>query len=431
MKKSLLILMLLVLVVALVACGGEKTPEVTEGEDTPAVTTEGGETPATTTAAPVTTTAAPSKFTVKFVDADQFGNAVINESTVARGKAARAPLDPSHEGYIFLGWDIEDFSSITADTTITATYRPVDTYSVTFYDADGKALAAPITVKEGASVTAPQAPVIYGKIFDSWDKQIGQVDRAWPDFEQYKNLSAEEIAKKPLEYKVTATYKDADGVIAYKSSISMELKESKDANGKKIYVPADEIFTTTATYQSDDDRVYKGAGAEDVTNCKATVAVAWDGSYIYAYARVYDPTLLSRGQEYVMANDNAWETDGIEVWYSLGVAPGSNQKQLLRSDAWGYRKTAGVTYYGYDTTSVYFNEIEFQFKQADESNTYYAMFKMPAKTEAGEALKAGDICYFSMQINDLRSTTDLTNLYCSGTNSKFENWYTLTIGEIK
>jgi hypothetical protein len=138
MKKSLLILMLLVLVVALVACGGEKTPEVTDGGDTPAVTTEGGDTPA------ATTTKAPEaeKFTVKFVDADQFGNAVINESTVARGKAARAPLDPSHEGYIFLGWDVEDYSSITADTTITAIYRPVDTYSVTFYDADGKAIEA-------------------------------------------------------------------------------------------------------------------------------------------------------------------------------------------------------------------------------------------------------------------------------------------------
>ena len=427
MKKSLLILMLLVLVVALVACGGEKTPEVTEPD-----VTEGGDTPAvTTTAAPATTTAAPSKFTVKFVDADEFGNALINESSVARGKAARAPLDPSHEGYIFLGWDTEDYGSITSDLTITATYRPVDTYSVTFCDAEGKAIAAPITVKEGEAVTAPQAPVIYGKLFAGWDKQIGKVDRAWADFEQYKNLSAEELAKKPLEYKVTATYKDADGVIAYKASISTDFVESKDADGKKIYVPADEIFTTTATYQSDDDRVYKGAGAEDVTNCKATVAVAWDGSYIYAYARVYDPTLLSRGEEYVMANDNAWETDGIEVWYSLGVAPGSNQKQLLRSDAWGYRKTAGVTYYGYDTTSVYFNEIEFQFKQADESNTYYAMFKMPAKTEAGATLKAGDICYFSMQINDLRSTTDLTNLYCSGTSSKFENWYKLTIGEIK
>ena len=231
MKKSLLIFMLLVLVVALVACGGEKTPDVTEGEDTPAATTTvAGDTPAaTTTKAP-----AADKFTVKFVDADQFGNAVINESTVARGKAARAPLDPSHEGYIFLGWDVEDYSSITADTTITATYRPVDTYSVTFYDADGKALAAPITVKEGEAVTAPQAPVIYGKIFDSWDKQIGQVDRAWPDFEQYKNLSAEEIAKKPLEYKVTATYKDSDGIIMYKSSISMDFVESKDADGKKI-----------------------------------------------------------------------------------------------------------------------------------------------------------------------------------------------------
>jgi hypothetical protein len=417
--------MLLVLVVALVACGGEKTPDVTEGEDTPAATTTvAGETPvATTTKAP-----AADKFTVKFVDADQFGNEVLSETAISRGKPARAPLDPSHEGYIFLGWDVEDYSSITADTTITAMYRPVDTYSVTFYDADGKAIAAPITVKEGEAVTAPQAPVIYGKLFAGWDKQIGKVDRAWADFEQYKNLSAEELAKKPLEYKVTATYKDADGVIAYKASISTDFVESKDADGKKIYVPADDVFTSTATYQSDDDYIYKLGGAEKVTNCKATVAVAWDGSFVYAYARVYDPTLVTRGEEYAMTakDDNPWETDGIEVWYSLGAEANKTTRRAIKSDAWGYRKFGGP-----NERSAFFNDITVKFAQAAESNTYYAIFKLPAKTEDGTALKAGDICYFSMQINDLRSTDDLTNLYCSGSRSKYDRYYKLTLGQAK
>jgi hypothetical protein len=338
---------------------------------------------------------------------------------------------PEYEGYEFAGWYIgeeaaADGTPVTSDLTITATYRPVDTYSVTFCDADGKAIAAPITVKEGEAVTAPQPPVVYGKIFNGWDKQIGKVDRAWADFDQYKNLSAEELAKKPLEYKVTATYKDSDGIIMYKSSISMDFVEGKDADGKKIYVPADDVFTTTATYQSDDDYVYKLAGAEKVTNCKATVAVAWDGSYIYAYARVYDPTLLSRGQEYVMANDNAWETDGIEVWYSLGAEANKTTRRAIKSDAWGYRKFGGS-----DERSAFFNDITVKFAQAPESNTYYAIFKLPAKTEDGTALKAGDICYFSMQINDLRSTEDFTNLYCSGSRSKYDRYYKLTLGQAK
>ena len=131
MKKLFVALMLLSLALALVACGGEKTPEVT-------------------TEAPVVTTAAPvaSKYTVKFVDADTFGGEVISQMEVGRGKAARAPVDPYHDGYIFLGWDVEDFSSIMSDTVITAVYRPMDKYTVTFYDENGAQIGESVVVND-------------------------------------------------------------------------------------------------------------------------------------------------------------------------------------------------------------------------------------------------------------------------------------------
>ena len=420
MKKLLLVLMLLTLVVALVACGGEKTPDVTEG---PA---------ATTTKAPATTTAAAAKYTVKFVDADEFGGKVLSETSVSRGKPARAPLNPSQEGYIFIGWDVEDYSSIMADTVITAMYRPMDTYTVTFYDADGTQLGEPVTVKEGEALTPPATPKTIGKLFNGWDKQVGKVDRAWADFDQYKNLSVEEIAATTLNYKVTATYVDAAGIIAYKQGISMEFKEIKDANGNKAYEPVDSIFVeTSAKFTSMSDKVHRGSTAEDQTNNTGNFSVAWDGEYVYVYSRVYDPTVLSRGKAYCEAEVNPWQNDSVEVYYCFNAEPSANTRQTVKMDAYGYRKYSddGSNGAKYPEMSKWFDEIVVTHAQAPESNTYYAIFKIPAKQEDGTPIQAADLGSFAEQINDLRSTDDLDNMYCSGGNRNYDNWVSFSFGE--
>ena len=164
MKKTLLILLAMVLAFALVACGTEKTPDPEQTEGDVTTTTEA---PATTTATPATTTAQKSKFKVRFLESEQFGSTVIYETEVARNKGARAPIDPSHEGFVFVGWDCEDFSSITDDLDIVALYRPLDTYYVEFYDADGKQIGERVKVTEGTAVEAPEVPSIFGKFFTS------------------------------------------------------------------------------------------------------------------------------------------------------------------------------------------------------------------------------------------------------------------------
>ena len=140
MKKTLLILLASIIAFALVACSnGASSNEngITDGIEI-----------VTTTAA---TTTAKSKFDVN-VDAEEFGSTIIYESTISRGKPARAPLDPIHEGYVFTGWDLDDYSSVMSDLTITATYRPLDKYEITFYDCDGNAIGESVTVIEGEAV---------------------------------------------------------------------------------------------------------------------------------------------------------------------------------------------------------------------------------------------------------------------------------------
>ena len=426
MKKTLLILLAMVLAFALVACGTEKTPdpEHTEGDVT--TTTEA---PAnTTTATPATTTAQKSKFKVRFLDSEQFGSTVIYETEVARNKGARAPLDPSHEGYVFVGWDCEDFSSITSDLDIVAIYRPLDTYSVVFYDINGAQIGDKVKVTEGSAVEGPQVPEIFGKFFAGWDKVVAKVDRSWPDFAQYSKLSAEELAKTELVYKVNALYQDGAGIISYQENISMEFKESKDENGVKIYEPVDDIFRNTkAVYYSDSYVTYGDIAKEKVVYAKAKYAVAWDGDWVYVYTSVYDPTLLTRGEEYCMGQAHPWQNDAREVHYTFNVEPTKRTRNVVKIDAFGYRKFANPEddYSSIKEQSDFFEEIVVTHAISKEANSYYAIFKIPAKSEDGVKVKGGDAGYFSEQINDLRSASEPIDFLCSG---GYRHYYHLSNG---
>ncbi|MCQ2608580.1 MAG: glycosyl hydrolase family 8 [Bacteroidales bacterium] len=57
-------------------------------------------------------------FTVTFVDYD---GSTIDKQTVEYGENAKAPADPTREGFVFAGWD-GSYETVTADATITATY---------------------------------------------------------------------------------------------------------------------------------------------------------------------------------------------------------------------------------------------------------------------------------------------------------------------
>ena len=428
MKKSLLILLVAVLAILLVACGGEKTPEVTEPSETTTTTSA-----ITTT---VVTTTIRTKFTVRFIEPEEFDSKVLSEMEINRGKSAKAPVNPKHEGYIFLGWDIDDFSSITSDLDIYAMYRPLDTYNVTFYGEGGVVLGETVTVTEGGSVEAPEAPKVYGKFFVGWDKKLEVVDRKWSDFEQYSDLSVEEVKETKLEYKVTAIYEDTEIFIPYKENISMDFKETRDQNGVKIYEPVDAIFKESkAVYYSDDVYAYP-MGHTGMIYVKGKFTVAWDGEWVYVYADVYDPTLVTRGEAYCLSSANPWHNDAVEVHYTFDVEPTKLTRNVVKIDAYGYKKFANPEqdYSSSPEHSNFFEEIEVSFKQAKDANRYYAIFKIPAKTEEGKAIVAGDPAYFSMQINDLQSLDNIkedgsipSDLFCIG---GWRYYYHLSTGAV-
>ena len=114
------------------------------------------------------------KFNVVFEDGQ--GN-VLDKQVVEQGKDAKAPADPTRDGYIFDGWD-KDFTNVQADLTVKACWvekpQPVAEYTVTFEDGFGTVLDKQ-TVKEGEDAVAPEDPKKEGYTFQGWDKDFTKV----------------------------------------------------------------------------------------------------------------------------------------------------------------------------------------------------------------------------------------------------------------
>ncbi len=135
------------------------------------------------------------KYTVTFKDHD---GAILKTEVVYEGKAATAPADPTRDNYTFTGWD-KTFASITAETTVTATYRENPKYTVTFKDHDGTTLKTE-TVYQGKGATAPATPVHDHFTFTAWDKA-------------FTDIQADTVvtAQCTEDAKFTVTFKDHDG----------------------------------------------------------------------------------------------------------------------------------------------------------------------------------------------------------------------------
>ncbi len=216
--------------------------------------------------------------------------------------------------------------------------------------------------------------------------------------------------------------------IVYKENISFELEKNGDA-----YV-ADEIFYNTVSFESSTATVWNNTGDSSATaDNSAKVALAWDGSYIYAFVEVTDPTLTTKGEawvanQYTTKAHDLFYNDSFEIYYcfdgaaSAGGPDGSNAK----IDAYGYQLFTGD-----GEGSVWFDEVEATAAASETEGKYYIIYKIPAKTEANVALEGGETLYFSEQINDIRDVTDTSTkaVYCSGARSNYANWVSFELEE--
>lgn len=113
-------------------------------------------------------------FTVTFMDYD---HRILWEETVKKGGNATAPVEPTREGYTFVGWN-RSYTNVTADIVVYALYEENEseavTYTVKFVDYDGSIIDNQI-VKEGEDAVAPADPIRDGYNFVGWDTDFTDV----------------------------------------------------------------------------------------------------------------------------------------------------------------------------------------------------------------------------------------------------------------
>ncbi len=111
------------------------------------------------------------KITYK-VTFDTTGGSKISTKTVEEGKTVPKPANPTKSGYAFVEWQLEgktySFSSkVTKDITLTAVWKEVKSYSVSFNVTGGSSVPTQ-TITEGGKVTKPTNPTRSGYTFDKW-----------------------------------------------------------------------------------------------------------------------------------------------------------------------------------------------------------------------------------------------------------------------
>ena len=110
----------------------------------------------------------PSK--VRFVELNKDGEEnLLCEQTVRYGYSATAPTNVSREGHTFTGWKGE-YNNVTSDRTITAQFKR-NTYKIVFTDKDGKTIKTDsVLFEDSATAPEPPEPE-KGYVFAGWDSE--------------------------------------------------------------------------------------------------------------------------------------------------------------------------------------------------------------------------------------------------------------------
>lgn len=110
----------------------------------------------------------PSK--VKFVEYDKDGKEnLLCEQTVRYGYSATAPTGISRKGHTFTGWKGE-YSNVTSDRTIEAQFKR-NTYKIVFCDKDGKAIKTESVLFEDDATAPEPPGAEKGYVFAGWDSE--------------------------------------------------------------------------------------------------------------------------------------------------------------------------------------------------------------------------------------------------------------------
>ena len=178
-------------------------------------------------------------YTVNFVDYD---GTILSTQRVKEGESAVAPEDPTREGYRFTGWD-KDFTNVTSDLRVMATYEALPVYTVTFADWDLTVISTQ-QVYEGASAVAPENPTREGYTFVGWSQDFTNVTTNLLVVAQYVEG---EIQYKTGDVNMDGSVNAGDAVLVLRYSVSLteltdEQKIFADCNNDSLINAGDAVY---------------------------------------------------------------------------------------------------------------------------------------------------------------------------------------------
>ena len=122
-----------------------------------------------------------AKYMVTF---DSDGGSAVESQEIENGSKAHRPVSPTKEGYLFLGWYVDEAKTIefdfvngviTKDITLYAKWeeKAVETITVLFNSKGGSSVDPIRNVVSGSKITKPADPVREGYVFVGWFKDTG------------------------------------------------------------------------------------------------------------------------------------------------------------------------------------------------------------------------------------------------------------------
>lgn len=210
---------------------------------------------------------ASSTLSVVFTDYD---NSILDIKLVESGSAVTAPIDPTREGYKFIGWD-KDFTNITENLIVKANYE-ILTFKVIFTDDFGNVYKEQI-VNYGEDAALPESPAIEGKEFVTWSGSI-------------YNVTEDRVVKavfRPITYIVY--FYDADG---------SELSEQEVEHGQSAVAPAEiEILDNFKKWDTSFDSVTETLIITAIYYSDETIIITFKNGN-----EIVETVKIDKGEEY-------------------------------------------------------------------------------------------------------------------------------------
>ncbi len=221
---------------------------------------------------------------------DSNGN-VLQEVEVVKGSEATGPSITPPEGYEFVGWS-SNVSCVTSDLEVTPVFEVIK-LNVVFKDLEGNVISS-VVVDYNTNATAPNVPAIEGKTFTGWDKSLENIKEdleVKPIYDNvlldvvFKDLEGNVILTEKVEYGNAATAPNAP-VVEGKTFIGWDKDLSNIVTNLEVK-PVYEVAKFTVTFKDKDGIVLSTETVEygQTSNApKAPVVegyefISWDNSF--------------------------------------------------------------------------------------------------------------------------------------------------------